>query len=291
MRHFLLPRPPAAHPGRVHTAATMARLVAPPGRGLCVAAPVGHNHRRSRSDRGRSNCTRSPGRGTRHTGTDGPRAGRPAPCRRHGVDERQRWQDSRPACVPGTVWGTAPRLNLQVVRGAVLAPKLWQALAAPSSRCMPSIAARTRAGQSPTAQRSPLKLGRHAPRPRRQVMLAAVYARFLTAADKRYWVERTFEDAKGQCGLGDYQVLGWRAWHHHVTMVMLAMLFIAEQRAVHQPGLELLTPRDIVEMLKETLPRKPEGRDALVARINLRHARRRGTIKSRYRPQQKTIPP
>ncbi len=28
-----------------------------------------------------------------------------------------------------------------------------------------------------------LKLGRHAPRPRRQVMLAAVYARFLTAAD------------------------------------------------------------------------------------------------------------
>lgn len=108
---------------------------------------------------------------------------------------------------------------------------------------------------------------------------------------QRYWVERTFEDAKGQCGLGDYQVLGWRAWHHHVTMVMLAMLFIAEQRAVHQAGLELLTPRDIVEMLKETLPRKPEGRDALVARINQRHARRRGAIESRYRTQRKTVPP
>jgi len=49
--------------------------------------------------------------------------------------------------------------------------------------------------------------------------------------------------------------------------VMLAMLFIAEQRVAHQPGLALLTPRDIVEMLKETLPRKPEGKDALVARI------------------------
>jgi len=107
----------------------------------------------------------------------------------------------------------------------------------------------------------------------------------------RYWVERTFEDAKGQCGLGDYQVLGWRAWHHHVTMVMMAMLFIAEQRAAHQPGLELLTPRDIVEMLTETLPRKPEGRDALIARINQRHARRRGAIESRYRTQQKTVPP
>ncbi len=105
---------------------------------------------------------------------------------------------------------------------------------------------------------------------------------------QRYWVERTFEDAKGQCGLADYQVLGWRAWHHHV---MLAMLFIAEQRAAHQPGLELLTPRDIVEMLKQTLPRKPEGRDALIARINQRHARRRGAIESRYRTQQKTVPP
>ena len=40
----------------------------------------------------------------------------------------------------------------------------------------------------------------------------------------RYWVERVFEDAKGQCGLADYQALGWQAWHHHVTMVMLAML-------------------------------------------------------------------
>jgi hypothetical protein len=68
------------------------------------------------------------------------------------------------------------------------------------------------------------------------------------------------------------------------------MLFIAEQRAAHQPGLELLTPRDIVEMLKETLPRKPEGKHALVARINQRHERRRGAIESRVRTQQKAAP-
>ena len=103
---------------------------------------------------------------------------------------------------------------------------------------------------------------------------------------QRFWVERAFEDAKGECGLADYQALGWRAWHHHVTMVMLAMLFIAEQRVAHQPGLELLTPRDIVEMLQEALPRKPEGKEALVARINQRHARRRGAIESRFRTQQ-----
>jgi hypothetical protein len=107
---------------------------------------------------------------------------------------------------------------------------------------------------------------------------------------QRYWVERAFEDSKGARGLADYQVVGWLAWHHHVTMMMLAMLFIAEQRAAHQPGLALLTPRDIVEMLKETLPRKPEGKEALVARINQRHNRRRSTIESRFRTQRKEAP-
>jgi hypothetical protein len=65
----------------------------------------------------------------------------------------------------------------------------------------------------------------------------------------------------------------------------LARRIIAEQRVAHQPGLALLTPRDIVEMLQETLPRKPEGKDALVARINQRHERRRGATESRFRAQ------
>ena len=40
---------------------------------------------------------------------------------------------------------------------------------------------------------------------------------------QRYWVERPFQDAKQQCGMGDYQVRGWLAWHHHMALVMLAM--------------------------------------------------------------------
>jgi SRSO17 transposase len=107
----------------------------------------------------------------------------------------------------------------------------------------------------------------------------------------RYWIERVFEDAKGQCGLADYQALGWQAWHHHITMVMLAMLFVAEQRIAHNPGLDLLSPRDIVDMLKETLPRKPEGKEALVRRINARHQRRRDAIEARFRNAQKSQPP
>ena len=39
-----------------------------------------------------------------------------------------------------------------------------------------------------------------------------------------------------------------------------------------QPKLE---ERDIVEMLRETLPRQPEGKDALIRRISERHQRLR----------------
>ena len=123
--------------------------------GSSVAEPAERTPQRSRSGRGRSNCKRSPGGGNLRTEKDGPIAGRPALCRRASVDERHRWQDSRPACVPGTMWGTAPMQNLQVARGAVLARQVWQAAAAPSSRLPSFIPARTRAGQSPTALRSP----------------------------------------------------------------------------------------------------------------------------------------
>ncbi len=47
---------------------------------------------------------------------------------------------------------------------------------------------------------------------------------------QRHWVERPFQDAKNQCGLGEYQARGWVAWQHHMSMVMLAMLFMLEQR-------------------------------------------------------------
>jgi hypothetical protein len=72
---------------------------------------------------------------------------------------------------------------------------------------------------------------------------------------------------------------------------MLAMLFIAQQRVAQNLGLDLLSPRDIVEMLKETLPHKPDGKDALVRRINERHQRRRDAIQSRFRTAQKSQPP
>jgi len=37
---------------------------------------------------------------------------------------------------------------------------------------------------------------------------------------QRYSIERIFQDAKNQRGLGEYQARKWRSWHHHMGMVM-----------------------------------------------------------------------
>ena len=86
-------------------------------------APVRHSHCRSRSARGRSGGTRPPRSNTARTGTDGQPPARPARHHRRSVDERRPRQDTRPAFVPVTVWGTASRQNCQVEFGAVLALK------------------------------------------------------------------------------------------------------------------------------------------------------------------------
>ena len=46
----------------------------------------------------------------------------------------------------------------------------------------------------------------------------------------RWPVEDCFLRSKGELGLGDYEVQGWRGWHHHQTLVMLAMWFLVLQQ-------------------------------------------------------------
>jgi SRSO17 transposase len=71
---------------------------------------------------------------------------------------------------------------------------------------------------------------------------------------QRYFVERALQDAKQQGGLGEYQVRGWRGWHHHTTLVMLAMLFLTEERLIDADM--PFTVADIQMMLVHFLPKR-----------------------------------
>ena len=124
---------PASGPSAPHAVAGRGWSAGSAGRPAAAsrAAPDRRSHRGSRSARGRSNCRRRPARGSRHTGTDDLIPGLPLPCRRSAVDERPDRQDTRPAFVPGTMWGTAPISNLSGCGRRRAYPQLWQAISLP----------------------------------------------------------------------------------------------------------------------------------------------------------------
>ena len=49
-------------------------------------------------------------------------------------------------------------------------------------------------------------------------------------AGARWAIEESFQEAKGQVGLDQYQVRRWVGWYRHITLVMLAQAFLAVSR-------------------------------------------------------------
>ena len=52
---------------------------------------------------------------------------------------------------------------------------------------------------------------------------------FARVAKAEHRVEDCLRRAKSEAGLGDYQVRGWSAWHHHQTLSLLAAWFLTEE--------------------------------------------------------------
>ena len=67
---------------------------------------------------------------------------------------------------------------------------------------------------------------------------------------KRYFIERNFQDAKQELGLDDYQCQSEIAWERHMSLCMLAMLFINKEKCenLQQPDI-YLSASDIKKMI------------------------------------------
>jgi SRSO17 transposase len=59
------------------------------------------------------------------------------------------------------------------------------------------------------------------------------FGELVRAAGMRWPIEESFEAAKGEAGLDNYQVRLYGAWYRHITLAMLALAFLAVMR--HKP--------------------------------------------------------
>jgi SRSO17 transposase len=72
-------------------------------------------------------------------------------------------------------------------------------------------------------------------------------------ANARYWVEDCFQRAKGEIGLDHYEVRSWVGWHHHMTLCLVASLFLVlEQRRLNE-STPAMTVQQSAEALGEIL--------------------------------------
>jgi SRSO17 transposase len=99
---------------------------------------------------------------------------------------------------------------------------------------------------------------------------------------QRYFVERSFQDAKGAVGMSHYQVRGWQAWHHHMALVMMTMLFMLETRVEQKEDYPLLSCPDIAKLLSAFLPRRDADIDEVFRQMEVRHKQRQASIDSAY---------
>jgi SRSO17 transposase len=71
----------------------------------------------------------------------------------------------------------------------------------------------------------------------------------------RWRVEEFFEDAKGYLGMADYEARSWTSWHHHMSLVGLAHLFVQQTRKKLRRQTPELTLDMAVRLLKASFQR------------------------------------
>ena len=102
--------------------------------------------------------------------------------------------------------------------------------------------------------------------------------RLLYMQMQRYRTERSFQDAKSEPGMAEYQVRTWMAWHHHMALTMPALLFMLTMKIENEDDIPLLSCSDIKFILMNTLPQKVKTKQDIASVVIDRHKRRKRDI-------------
>ena len=121
---------------------------------------------------------------------------------------------------------------------------------------------------------------------------------------RRYFTERTFEDAKTEIGWDEFQAQKYRAWEHHLALTAAALWFVAQTKLVwaqmytrdpalaHQlevAVLPALSTANVRELLKAVLPlpqlTPTEAMDLVITHLINRARSTSSRLKSQVKPQ------
>jgi SRSO17 transposase len=94
----------------------------------------------------------------------------------------------------------------------------------------------------------------------------------------RFRVEEFFEEAKSYLGMAQYEARGWPSWHHHMSLVALAHLFVSLTRLRLKKKTSSLTLDMALRLLRATLP-MPNLDDEFAIAIIIYHVRRNHTAR------------
>ncbi len=106
---------------------------------------------------------------------------------------------------------------------------------------------------------------------------------------RRYWVERALEDGKSIAGVDQYRVTGWRGWHHHTAMVMMAMLFLLLIKESLLEDAPMLTLQDALRIVKLLIPIKQPTIEDVLKIIKENHMNRERSREHRLRKQKELL--
>jgi len=102
---------------------------------------------------------------------------------------------------------------------------------------------------------------------------------------QRYWVERSFDNAKNELGMSDYQIRKWQSWHTHHAIVMLASLYITTKLLEQKKEIPLMSFRDVRIMLVANICATQVEIENKVLQMHKRHKKRQADIDYAYRKQ------
>ena len=116
-------------------------------------------------------------------------------------------------------------------------------------------------------------------------MEAYSHREFAYFVSQRYWVERSFDNAKNELGMSDYQIRKWQSWHTHHAIIMLASLLITTKLIETKKEIPLLSFKDARILIVTQICTTQIDLEQKIIQMQKRHVKRKADIDWNYNKQ------